>query len=62
MDKMYQQKEDEWRAKKRAAKNKKEQPEEALAFDASYKPFKQQKKDERRTIGSHLRHNLPYMP
>ena len=31
--------------------------EEALAFDASYKPFKQQKKDERRTIGSHLRHS-----
>ena len=28
MDKMYQQKEDEWRAKKRAAKNKKVQPEE----------------------------------
>ena len=28
MDKMYLQKEDEWRAKKRAAKNKKEQPEE----------------------------------
>lgn len=28
MDKIYQQKEDEWRAKKRAAKNKKEQPEE----------------------------------
>ena len=28
MDKMYQKKEDEWRAKKRAAKNKKEQPEE----------------------------------
>ena len=28
MDKMYQQKEDEWRAKKRAAKNKKEQAEE----------------------------------
>lgn len=28
MDKMYQQKEDEWRAEKRAAKNKKEQPEE----------------------------------
>ena len=28
MDKMYHQKEDEWRAKKRAAKNKKEQPEE----------------------------------
>ena len=28
MDKMYQQKEDEWRAKKRAAKNKNEQPEE----------------------------------
>ena len=28
MDKMYQRKEDEWRAKKRAAKNKKEQPEE----------------------------------
>ena len=28
MDKMYQQKEDEWRAKKRAAKNKKEQPAE----------------------------------
>lgn len=28
MDKMYQQKEDEWRAKKRAAKSKKEQPEE----------------------------------
>ena len=28
MDKMYQQKEDEWRVKKRAAKNKKEQPEE----------------------------------
>jgi len=28
MDKMYQQKEDEWRAKKRTAKNKKEQPEE----------------------------------
>lgn len=28
MDKMYQQKEEEWRAKKRAAKNKKEQPEE----------------------------------
>ena len=28
MDKMYQQKEDEWRAQKRAAKNKKEQPEE----------------------------------
>ena len=28
MDKMYQQQEDKWRAKKRAAKNKKEQPEE----------------------------------
>ena len=28
MDKLYQQQEDEWRAKKRAAKNKKEQPEE----------------------------------
>ena len=28
MDKMYQQQEDEWRAKKHAAKNKKEQPEE----------------------------------
>lgn len=28
MDKMYQQQEDEWRSKKRAAKNKKEQPEE----------------------------------
>ena len=28
MDKMYQLKEDEWRVKKRAAKNKKEQPEE----------------------------------
>ena len=28
LDKMYQQQEDEWRAKKRAAKNKKEQPEE----------------------------------
>lgn len=28
MDKIYQQKEDEWRTKKRAAKNKKEQPEE----------------------------------
>jgi hypothetical protein len=28
MDKMYQMQEDEWRAKKRAAKNKKEQPEE----------------------------------
>ena len=28
MDKMYQHQEDEWRAKKRAAKNKKEQPEE----------------------------------
>ena len=28
MDKMYQRQEDEWRAKKRAAKNKKEQPEE----------------------------------
>ena len=28
MGKMYQQQEDEWRAKKRAAKNKKEQPEE----------------------------------
>lgn len=28
MDKMYQQQEDEWRAKKRAAKNKKEQPKE----------------------------------
>ena len=28
MDRMYQQQEDEWRAKKRAAKNKKEQPEE----------------------------------
>ena len=28
MDKMYQQQEDEWRAKKRAVKNKKEQPEE----------------------------------
>ena len=28
MDKMYQQQEDEWRAKKRADKNKKEQPEE----------------------------------
>ena len=28
MDKMYQQQEDEWRAKKRAAKNKKNQPEE----------------------------------
>ena len=29
MDKMYQLKEDEWRVKKRAAKNKKEQPEES---------------------------------
>ncbi len=28
LDKMYQQQEDEWRAKKQAAKNKKEQPEE----------------------------------
>ena len=28
MDKMYQQQEEEWRARKRAAKNKKEQPEE----------------------------------
>ncbi len=28
LDRMYQQQEDEWRAKKRAAKNKKEQPEE----------------------------------
>ena len=28
MDKMYQQQDDEWRAKKRAAKNKKDQPEE----------------------------------
>ena len=28
MDKLYQQQEDEWRARKRAAKNKKEQPEE----------------------------------
>ena len=28
MDKVYQQQEDEWRAKKRAAKNKKDQPEE----------------------------------
>ena len=28
LDKMYQRQEDEWRAKKRAAKNKKEQPEE----------------------------------
>ena len=28
LDKMYQMQEDEWRAKKRAAKNKKEQPEE----------------------------------
>ena len=28
MDKMYQQQDDEWRARKRAAKNKKEQPEE----------------------------------
>ena len=28
LDKMYQKQEDEWRAKKRAAKNKKEQPEE----------------------------------
>ena len=28
MDKMYQQQEDEWRARKRAAKNKKDQPEE----------------------------------
>jgi hypothetical protein len=28
LDKVYQQQEDEWRAKKRAAKNKKEQPEE----------------------------------
>jgi predicted transcriptional regulator len=28
LDKMYQQQEEEWRAKKRAAKNKKEQPEE----------------------------------
>ena len=30
MDKMYQQQEDEWRARKRAAKNKKEQPEEPM--------------------------------
>ena len=29
---MYQQKEDEWRAKKRAAKNKKEQPEEPKRY------------------------------
>ena len=28
LDKMYQMQEDEWRTKKRAAKNKKEQPEE----------------------------------
>ena len=32
MDKMYQQQEDEWRAKKRAAKNKKEQPEEPKLY------------------------------
>jgi len=38
-------------------RRKRENAEEALAFDASYKPFKQQKKDERRTIGSHLRHS-----
>ena len=35
---------------------KEETQKRALAFDASYKPFKQQK-NERRTIGSHLRHS-----
>jgi len=39
------------------SRRKRRNAEEALAFDASYKPFKQQKKYERRTIGSHLRHN-----
>lgn len=38
-------------------RRKRRNAEEALAFDASYKPFKQQKKNERRTIGSHLRHS-----
>ena len=38
-------------------RRKRRNAEEALAFDASYKPFKQQKKYERRTIGSHLRHS-----
>ena len=39
------------------SRRKRRNAEEALAFDASYKPFKQHKKDERRTIGSHLRHS-----
>jgi hypothetical protein len=39
------------------SRRKRRNAEEALAFDASYKPFKQQKKYERRTIGSHLRHS-----
>ena len=38
-------------------RRKRRNAEEALAFDESYKPFKQQKKNERRTIGSHLRHS-----
>ena len=36
------------------SRRKRRNAEEALAFDASYKPFKQQKKDERRTIGCAL--------
>ena len=38
-------------------RRKRENVEKASAFDASYKPFKQQKKYERRTIGSHLWHS-----
>jgi hypothetical protein len=38
-------------------RRKRRNAEEALAFDASYKPFKQHKKDERRNVRSHLRHS-----
>ena len=39
MDKMYQQQEDEWRAKKRAAKNKKDQPGENRELHRQHQPL-----------------------
>ena len=39
------------------SRRKRRNAEEALAFDANYKPFKQHKKDERRNVRSHLRHS-----
>ena len=38
-------------------RRKRKNAEEALAFDASYKPFKRQENNERRNVGSHLWHS-----